>query len=826
MPHTGSAMALQVQNPEESNLSTDDSSVPADIYRKEGRTVAERKRKYIITFALLFALGGVPLGAAISTTDLVALVGPTELTTAILGSGITISNVSYVGLQRAAGTFTGGQWIIGFEEGIVLGSGDIASVVGPNTMDGVTSINGMPGDAELEALTIGTTTDAAILEFDFIPDYDMLVFEYVFASDEYNEYANSGFNDVFAFFINGSNVALLPGTGTVVSINTVNGGNPYGVGAQNPEYYRNNDRDDGAGFINTEMDGLTVVLEIQAQVNRGELNHCKIAITDVGDSSWDSNVFIRRGSFSSHASPTPTPTVTATSTVTPTPTISATHTCTSTYTRSFTRTTSPTISPTYTSTPSTTLSATSTISPTVTPSVTPSDTRTASATATSTATATATPTATSSYTESATHTASVTRTETLTVTLTATHSATRTESETHTATVTPTATSSTTLTASATSTPTSTATVSETETLTSSATSSLTYTVTPTLSATGTASPSPSVTPTWTRTQTISLTFTRSSTVTPTQTPYFSFQVDIVNEAGEVVKSFYGLRAGELPDGIGLEEGEVVFDIAGGVVRDLHIGEWTISWDGSLGGKGEMIANGAYQVVVRTVDTEGQWEEEIGTLVVMKVAGDLKVTVRDGEGRLVRSIPAACGAGMLGGIRAEPSLIKPGSGGEEKAYIKSDGCGLMMTGGGEPLFWNGRNERGRAVSNGVYKVIVEKQHIDGAREILEVEVTVVRGAGGAIDNVVVYPNPKVMGGDDRTVSIKYDVLSPGAVVKVSVYDLAGELVLKAENRDSKLDYIRVDVGQLAGGLYFVSVEAAADGSPKVFRRVLRLMVVK
>ncbi len=38
----------------------------------------------------------------------------------------------------------------------------------------------------------------------------------------YNQYVGSIYNDVFGFFINGVHAALIPGTSTVVSINTVN----------------------------------------------------------------------------------------------------------------------------------------------------------------------------------------------------------------------------------------------------------------------------------------------------------------------------------------------------------------------------------------------------------------------------------------------------------------------------------------------------------------------------------------------------------------------------------------------------------------------------
>ena len=232
-----------------------------------------------------------------------------DLANTMLGSGVSISNVTYTGVDRAAGIFNDGNASIGFDSGIILSSGDIANVVGPNLQDGITTVNSQPGDADLNTLIPGyTSRDASVLEFDFsvdpIPggslDPVVVAFQYVFASDEYNEYVNSRYNDVFGFFVNGNNIALVPGTTTPVSINNVNSGNPYDPASTFPTapYYINNDISDGGPFLDTEMDGLTIVFNAEVSVVPGELNHMKLAVADAGDSSLDSNVFIKAGSFS------------------------------------------------------------------------------------------------------------------------------------------------------------------------------------------------------------------------------------------------------------------------------------------------------------------------------------------------------------------------------------------------------------------------------------------------------------------------------------------------------------------------------------------------
>lgn len=234
----------------------------------------------------------------LSTTNLSPSLTPEQLVQNLLGGGVTVQNVSFKGASNAAGTFTGGDGIIGFNDGIILSSGNISNVIGPNKFDGITAANNTPGDADLNSLIPGYSThDASVLEFDFTPNNDIISFEYVFTSEEYNEYVNSAFNDVFGFFVNGVNAALIPGTTTAVSINNVNGGNPYGSNASHPEYYINNDLTDGGGSINTEMDGLTKVMNVEVPVNKGVVNHIKMAIADAGDSILDSNVFIKAGSF-------------------------------------------------------------------------------------------------------------------------------------------------------------------------------------------------------------------------------------------------------------------------------------------------------------------------------------------------------------------------------------------------------------------------------------------------------------------------------------------------------------------------------------------------
>ncbi len=250
---------------------------------------------FFLALLIGFICAGPSLAMTITPYD-----SATNIAQSLVGSGVTISNVTYSGASGASGYFTGGTAAgIGIESGIVLTSG-LASLLNgtTNTNDGITGNNGGSGYAPLNALVPGYTThDATVLAFDFTSTGTAAYFNYVFGSDEYNEWVGSAFNDVFGFFFNGTaiadNVALIPGTSTPVSINNINKG-------ANASYYNNNDPSDGVptpfGF---EYDGFTDVFTAAILgLTPGATYHLTLAIADAGDWILDSGVFLQAKSFS------------------------------------------------------------------------------------------------------------------------------------------------------------------------------------------------------------------------------------------------------------------------------------------------------------------------------------------------------------------------------------------------------------------------------------------------------------------------------------------------------------------------------------------------
>ena len=191
-----------------------------------------------------------------------------------------------------------------FVSGLVMTTGNVSVAAGPNSSGGSTSAVSNPySETQLSSLATSSINGSASLEFDFIAMADEFAFNYIFGSEEYCEYVNSSFNDVFAFFLTGidpvtfavttKNVAIIPGTvNTPVSINNVNSGNPCGSGGANTAYYINNPSGNGV-----EYDGYTTSLAAQAVILSCQTYHMKLAVANVGDNSLDSGVFLEEGSF-------------------------------------------------------------------------------------------------------------------------------------------------------------------------------------------------------------------------------------------------------------------------------------------------------------------------------------------------------------------------------------------------------------------------------------------------------------------------------------------------------------------------------------------------
>lgn len=247
-----------------------------------------------------------------------------SIVNAVFGSpNVQISNINFIGEHypigapyatiKDIGTFNSMNSTVGFDEGLILTGGYLAPPYGlgqPSSVN-VGFWKMTNGDSLLDAIIYPyKTVQAAVIEFDFIPNGDSIKFNYVFASDEYPHQICSNDFDVFAFHISGpgivgnENIALIPGTNFPVGINTVND-------TSTTPYWSNFDLNicptidysqyyiDHAGNQTFVFNGSTTVLTAKAATIPCQTYHLRLAIAEGRNSGESSAVFLESNSFNS-----------------------------------------------------------------------------------------------------------------------------------------------------------------------------------------------------------------------------------------------------------------------------------------------------------------------------------------------------------------------------------------------------------------------------------------------------------------------------------------------------------------------------------------------
>ncbi|MBI3142333.1 MAG: OmpA family protein [Bacteroidetes bacterium] len=282
----------------------------------------ENHQVFPISFLLLALaawLGHVPraagqLSVKLPTNDSTAIAE--MVTNTLIGNGILAGHFQIKAPRGALGTFDLKTDHDLVKSGLVLSTGHITDLAGPNDTTCTSTEFMTPGDDDLGNLIGRLNADAVSIEFDFIPFADSIGFFYFFGSEEYPEFVGKGFNDAFAFMIMGpgypyyTNIARLSVGNRIIPI-TIDNLNfiankdfyianhlPQDIGNVAYRQYRKL-LVETSDPVDLELDGLTKKLRAVAMVQAGSVYRLKIVIADVGDMRFDSGVFLEKESFSS-----------------------------------------------------------------------------------------------------------------------------------------------------------------------------------------------------------------------------------------------------------------------------------------------------------------------------------------------------------------------------------------------------------------------------------------------------------------------------------------------------------------------------------------------
>jgi hypothetical protein len=241
-----------------------------------------------------------------------------------------ISNVIFYGLKEGAAWastlpekrslvyFENGA-ALGIEKGLLLTTGPAGKAEGHNSIGIGNSMEGgsdhiLTSDPQLAPLTTMSLSQGSVLEFEFKPYSSKISFDFICASEEFPEWSNTVYNDVFGFFIwdkedptKYKNIALFPDGTTPVAINNSNWGhnssNNTSTGfpaplfdAVHPEWHVPNYVDEAGSDSIMEYDGRTILLTAVADsLDTQKTYHLRLAISNVGstsDVSYGSGVFL------------------------------------------------------------------------------------------------------------------------------------------------------------------------------------------------------------------------------------------------------------------------------------------------------------------------------------------------------------------------------------------------------------------------------------------------------------------------------------------------------------------------------------------------------
>lgn len=218
----------------------------------------------------------------------------TEMAETIFGDGVTIVDATYTGDRDSSAIYSNADvrtpGVAPSDTGVILSTGDVRGFTNRNGQynqdtNQTTDSDGPNNVAAFNAVAGTSTYDAAYIDVTFIPTGDTMTMQFVFASEEYPEYIDSIYQDFVAVWVNDELVPMAIGDGDVDPGNINNG--------ENESLFIDNTGD----AYNTEMDGFTITMTLTMDVVANEENTIRIAIADVSDETYDSNLLIAANSL-------------------------------------------------------------------------------------------------------------------------------------------------------------------------------------------------------------------------------------------------------------------------------------------------------------------------------------------------------------------------------------------------------------------------------------------------------------------------------------------------------------------------------------------------
>ncbi|HJT24528.1 MAG TPA: hypothetical protein VJ873_08110, partial [bacterium] len=296
----------------------------------------------------------------------------------------------------------------------------------------------------------------------------------------------------------------------------------------------------------------------------------------------------------------------------------------------------------------------------------------------------------------------------------------------------------------------------------------------------------------------------------------------VYNSAGELVATLYTATNMQPVSAFSLGSSDEITTLGGdnGAVTVYLSGTPIAVWNG-IGALGNPATNGTYYISAQNIDALGNVTTVSKTVTVSRSYAQVVSNIYNEAGEVVRHLygqAASLPNSAMTDVKLSANAIQPGIGPPSSAA--SVQILIETSSGAVTLSWDGANDAGAIVTDGVYEIGVHWDNGNGQVQNLTKEISVT--GADHLNQVVAAPN--VLTGANSTVT--FSLRSTSAyTLKVRIYTTAGELVGAATGGEGANQASWNPSGK-ASGIYIAVIDLTNPQAGGVTgRQILKISII-
>jgi len=287
--------------------------------------------------------------------------------------------------------------------------------------------------------------------------------------------------------------------------------------------------------------------------------------------------------------------------------------------------------------------------------------------------------------------------------------------------------------------------------------------------------------------------------------------VAVYNSAGEEVALLYHGGVSSMPSSPKLDALVLVPGISGvkllfsGILQD---GSKSLAWSGQTA-TGALVAGGVYTIKTETKDSFGKTSSYAKSVNVVDSPPSSEVNIYNSAGELVYHQDLTQTAQVMTDLDLSVSSFAPAFDSAGNALSKITGQLRSGTGALTPWSWDGRTAAGLVAAPGVYTIqLVSHLPGQGSKPVIR-QIQVL----GAVDQEDAAPKVLAAAPGDPLLTMTFKASALGGAGRVSLYNLAGELVAQKTALPSS-GKVEFDSSRFSSGLYFLVLDYSTPSGTK------------